>query len=109
MAYWAWPILKWLLAAATLATFALVLGVYLYEDFIRPRMVPRAEIEALVDDVIRNHPDDPEWWAFREEYVAWHRCDGFKTGKWHRVRKALRKRLRATGYPPPPEPGEHPF
>lgn len=107
MAFWTWQILKWLMAAAALAPFVLLIGMSLYEDFIRPWMVPRAEIEALVDDVLQNHPDDPEGWAFTEEERAWYRSDGFKQGKWHRVRKALRKRLREAGPPPPPRPSGH--
>ena len=49
----------------------------------------------MADEVMRKHPDDPEEWAFREEQAAWFRSHSFERGKWHRVRRAIRRRLLA--------------
>lgn len=37
------------------------------------RLVPRKEIEAMADEVMRDHPEDREEWAFMEEHAAWYR------------------------------------
>lgn len=65
-----------------------------------PRLVPRAEIEAMADEVMRDHPEDPEGWAFMEEHAEWFRSHVVEQGKWHRVRKTIRRRLMAGKWPP---------
>ncbi|PWR19049.1 hypothetical protein [Zavarzinia compransoris] len=90
------PALKWLAVAAALSPIAAGLGWAVVEGVILPRLVSRAEIEALADAVLRDHPDAPEAWAAMEEHAAWHRSLGFEQAKWRRIRKALRRRL-----PPP--------
>jgi hypothetical protein len=47
----------------------------------------------MADDVMAKHPDDPEAAALREEHYHWYRSDEFEQGKWHRVRKEIRRRL----------------
>jgi hypothetical protein len=37
-----------------------------YEGSILPRLIPRAEINALTDELMRRYPDDPEVAAFNE-------------------------------------------
>lgn len=68
------------------------LVLFIVETVIRPRLIPREEIEALADGLERTHPDDPDHWAFLEEEAAWFRSDGFARGRWLRVRKRLRER-----------------
>lgn len=87
--------LKWLAIALALSPIVLGVGWALVENSILPRLVPRAEIEAITDEVMRHHPDDPEEWAFMEEHAAWYRSLSFEQGKWHRVRKTIRRRLLA--------------
>lgn len=88
--------LKWLLIAAALSPVVLGIGWFIYEGSIRPRLVPREEIEAMAEEVMRKHPEDPEEWAFMEEHAAWCRSHTFEQGKWHRVRKVIRRRLLAS-------------
>lgn len=76
------------------------IGWAVIEGSILPRLVPRAEIEAMADEMMREHPADPEEAAFIEEHAAWHRSLSFEQGKWHRVRKLIRKRLLANDLPP---------
>ena len=92
--------LKWLVIAAALSPMVLSIGWVIYDIAIRPRLVPRAEIEALVNEVTRKHPEDPEQWAFMEEHAAWFRSHSFEQGKWHRVRKIIRRRLLSGDHPP---------
>ena len=58
------------------------------------------DYEAMADEVMRKHPEDPEEWAFMEEHAAWYRSHTFEQGKWHRVRKVIRRRLLSGKYPP---------
>lgn len=92
--------LKWLVITAALSPMVLGISWVIYDMEIRPRLVPRAEIEAMADEVMRKHPEDPEEWAFMEEHAAWYRSHTFEQGKWHRVRKVIRRRLLIGDYPP---------
>lgn len=91
--------LKWLVITAALSPMVLGIGWVVYDMEIRPRLVPCKEIEAMADEVMRKHPEDPEEWAFMEEHAAWYRSHTFEQGKWHRVRKLIRRRLLAGDYP----------
>jgi len=69
-------------------------GAFLWHTYafsIRPRLIPQAEIDRLVADMLTK--PDPEQAAFAEEHAAWCRSDTFEQGKWRRVRRELRKRL----------------
>ncbi|MFG1419998.1 hypothetical protein V5F38_19545 [Xanthobacter sp. V0B-10] len=90
---WLLLALKWLTIAAALSPIVIGVGWSVVEGSVLPRLVPRAEIEAMADAVMRDHPDDPEEWAFMEEHAAWHRSLSFEQGKWRRVRREIRRRL----------------
>jgi hypothetical protein len=64
----------------------------LWEGSIRPRLVPAAEIDALVAAMLTQHWSRAEEMAFIEEDRAWRYSDSFEQGKWRRVRKAIRAR-----------------
>ena len=99
---WDWIryIVGWLIAIVALSPMVLGIGWVIYDMEIRPRLVPREEIEAMADEVIRKQPEDPEEWAFMEEHAAWYRSLSFEQAKWHRVRKVIRCRLLAGDLPP---------
>lgn len=97
---WFWLGLKWLSIAVAISPIVLGIGYAIYEGSILPRLVSRKEIEAMADKVMRDHPDDPEGWAFMEEDAAWHRSQSFEQGKWHRTRNAITRRLLAGEVPP---------
>ena len=92
---WFWIILKW--SAATLALLPMIIGIGcgIYEGSIRPRLIPQDKIEAMTDDVMRDHAEDPVGWAFMEEYAAWLRGHTFKQGQRRRIRRSIQKRLLA--------------
>jgi len=90
-----WFGLKWLAIGVALSPIVIGIGWVIYDMEVRPRLIPRAEIEAMADEVMREHPDDPEEWAFMEEHAAWFRSHSVEQGKWHRVRKVIRRRLLA--------------
>lgn len=98
---WDWIryIVGWLAVVIALAPMVLGIGWAIYEGSVLPRLVPRAEIEAMADAVMRDHPEDPEEWAFMEEHAAWYRSLIFEQGKWHRVQKVIRRRLLAGDFP----------
>lgn len=97
---WIRYIAGWLAVVVALSPVALGVGWVIYDMEVRPRLVPREEIEAMADEVMRKHPEDPEEWAFMEEHAAWYRSHTFEQGKWHRVRKVIRRRLLSGDYPP---------
>lgn len=96
---WLWIGVKWLAIAIAMSPIVIGIGWAIVEGSILPRLVPREEIEAMAAEVMRDHPEDPEEWAFTEEHAAWYRSLSFEQGKWHRVRKAIRRRLRADDSP----------
>jgi hypothetical protein len=80
------------LMALALSPIILGIGWGIVEHDILPRLIPRAEIIRLADEIAVRHPDDPEGAAFMEEHAAWFRSRAVKQGKWRRVRRELRRR-----------------
>lgn len=89
---------KWLIIAASLSPIIGAIGWVIWDMEIRPRLIPRDEIERLADDIMRRYPDDPEEAAFIEEHAAWFRSNSYEQGKWKRVRKLLLYRVDSTQF-----------
>lgn len=86
------PYLPYLLFGAfVLAVFASVQ----WELRIRPMFIPKAEIDAIVDDLIATYGPRAEEFAYREEDHACRYSHTFKQGKWRRVRRELWRRYEA--------------
>lgn len=83
---------KWLLVVASLLPIIGGIGWVIWDVEIRPRLIPREEIERLADEIMRRYPDVPEEAAFIEEHAAWFRSHNYEQGMWRRVRIALRCR-----------------
>ncbi|PWJ81658.1 hypothetical protein C7441_110195 [Pseudaminobacter salicylatoxidans] len=64
----------------------------IWNDAIKPRLIPAADIDRVADDIIANYPD-PELEAFTRHERAWYDSDGAEQTYWNRVRKAVRRRL----------------
>ena len=64
---------------------------FLNELYIRPLLIPKAEIERLAEVLKLSHPTDPAEAAFNEEQNAWHRSETFEQGKWRRIRAHINK------------------
>jgi hypothetical protein len=90
-------LMKWALIAFALAPVVIAIVWGIVETAILPRLIPKAEIDAHADDMMRRYPDDPEHAAFIEEHAAWFRSKIDEQGRWHRVRKEVRRRLLAGG------------
>ena len=69
-----------------------VLCWFAYDYFIRPSLIPNAEIVRIADDLIERHGSRAEEIAAMNEDRAWRYCDEFEQGKWRRVRKELQRR-----------------
>ena len=63
-----------------------------WTDGIKPRLIPADHIARVADDIIASYPD-PELEAFARHERAWYDSDGAEQTYWHRVRKAVRRRL----------------
>jgi hypothetical protein len=87
-------IIWWGLMAACTAPIWGTLIWFVNELYIRPLLIPKAEIERLAHEIMRRNPNDPIDAAFTEEQNAWYRSDTFEQGKWRRIRKEVGKRLR---------------
>jgi hypothetical protein len=61
-----------------------------WDGYLRPLLIPAAEIERLATELRVAHGVEAEEMAFREEDSAWRRSQAFEQGKWRRVRLALR-------------------
>jgi hypothetical protein len=85
-------ILHWALISLALSPIILGIGWGIVEHDVLPRLIPRAEIQRLADEIAARHPHDPEGAAFTEEHAAWFRSHAVEQGKWRRVRKELRRR-----------------
>jgi len=64
----------------------------IWQDSVKPRLIPQAEIDALAEDWIARH-DNPEEAAYGEQWRAWHRCEKAEQVKWKRIRKAINRTL----------------
>ncbi|PLX37588.1 MAG: hypothetical protein C0606_04665 [Hyphomicrobiales bacterium] len=62
---------------------------------LRPLFIPKAEINALVNELIAKHGPDAEEKAYIKEDRAWRYSNTFEQGKWRRVRRELHHRYRA--------------
>jgi hypothetical protein len=85
-------VVYWALIALALSPIILGIGWGIVEHNILPRLIPRAEIVRLADEIAARYPDDPESAALTEEHAAWFRSRAVEQGKWRRVRKELRRR-----------------
>jgi hypothetical protein len=61
----------------------------LWEGGVRPRLIPRSEIDLLAAEMIARHGGRAEEVAFSEEHLAWRNSEPFEQGKWRRVRKRI--------------------
>lgn len=64
-----------------------------WTQVIKPRLIPAEDIDKVATEIIATYPD-PEEEAFGRHEEAWYRGDGAEQTYWHRVRKAIRRRLR---------------
>ncbi len=88
---------SWLTLVFFGSQVAIFIGLLLWliwTDAIRPRLIPSGEIESVADEIIVKFAD-PEREAFARHQQAWYRCEGAEQVYWYRIRKAVRRRLRA--------------
>ncbi len=82
---------------AFLALVLLIGGVavwHAWEFRLKPLTIPKAEINAIVDELIEKHGPDAEDWARRYEEDAWNKSDTYDQGKWRRIRRELWRRYK---------------
>lgn len=87
--------LTWLLLTFCVTQCALFLGLIawsVWTDAIKPRLIPANDINRMADDFIAQYPD-PEREAFARRERAWYRSESAEQTYWHRVEKAVRRRL----------------
>ena len=78
------------IAAAATPIWGALLWV-LWQGSIRPRLIPRAEIDALAATIVARHGPRAGEVASAEEELAWRNSRPFERGKWRRVRKRIER------------------
>jgi hypothetical protein len=66
---------------------------FLNELYIRPLLIPKAEIERMAEELRRSDPADTVEAAFIKEQNAWYRGETFEQGKWQRVKRFLNTKV----------------
>ena len=92
-------ILDFLRTYPAVPVFAVLIGgvaIWQAWDFrLRPLFIPKAEINAMVDELIAKYGRRAEEMAYTEEDRAWRYSNTYEQGKWHRVRRELWRRYEA--------------
>jgi hypothetical protein len=78
------------IGAVTSPIWGALLWVF-WQGSIRPRLIPRAEIDALAAELLARHGPGAEEVAAAEEGQAWRNSDPFERGKWRQVRKRIER------------------
>lgn len=86
-----WLPSNWLvIAAASAPLWGTMLWVY-WEVDVRPRLIPKAEIEAEARAMLERWGERAAEMAFMEEHAAWFRSHISEQGRWHRIRVAIER------------------
>ena len=88
--------LIWIVIAAAASPIWGALLWMFWQGSIRPRLIPRAEIDALAAELLARHGPRAEEVASAEEEQAWRNSRPFEQGKWLRVRKRVERRRSGT-------------
>ena len=83
------PALKWIVIGVVTSPFWGVLVWLLWQAAVRPRLIPRAEIDLLAAQMQARYGRRAEEVAFAEEERAWRESQPFERGKWRRVRRRI--------------------
>ena len=101
---WLWFSALWLMLVTVASLIAAGALWILCAPLVLAWRIPRRQVEALAEAVMREHPDDPEDWALLEEHSAWHRSRSHEQALWQRVRREIRRRLSEETPPRPQRP-----
>lgn len=72
-----------------------IAGWEVWQFRIRPMLIPKAKIDAMVDALIVRYGPDAEQMTYGEEERAWRYSDSYKQGVLRRVRRELWRRHKA--------------
>jgi hypothetical protein len=72
-----------------------IAGWEMWQFRIRPMLIPKTKIDAMVDALIARYGPDAEEMTYGEEDRAWRYSDTFKQGVLRRVRRELWRRYDA--------------
>jgi hypothetical protein len=61
----------------------------LWQGFVRPRLIPRKDIDALAAELRVRYGPRAEEAASAEEELAWRNSETFEREKWRRVRRRI--------------------
>ncbi len=87
-------VLATIFAVGIVGTFAWGMVFWLYDSLIRVALIPQSQIDLEADEITRDY-GAPEYEAYQRYYAEWHRSSGFRIGRARRVRRAVKRRLKA--------------
>lgn len=73
----------------------LIAGVAVWHSWkfaLRPLLIPKSEVDAIVERLIAEYGPRAEEMAYAEEDRAWHDSNTYEQGRWRRVRRELWRR-----------------
>jgi hypothetical protein len=85
--------LAWIAVGVSLSPIWATLLFELWQCLIRPRLVPRREIERRASEMLARHGDRAADVCFINAHRAWYDCDGFEQAMWRRVGEAIENRI----------------
>ena len=69
-----------------------------WEGFIRPRLVPKGEMLAKVDELKAKYGDEAFEHACIKEHRGWYDSNTFEQGRWRRIREEIMQRDEKRGF-----------
>jgi hypothetical protein len=83
---------NWIVWLFAFSPVWIAVGYAVWESDVRPRLIPKDDIDALADNLIALHGPHAEDVALTKEYRAWRHSRACERGQWHRVRRELWRR-----------------
>src|SRR5262245_49993006 len=91
-----WDVVYWAVIVTALSPIWGAVLLFTWFSEIRPRLIPRAEIERLAKELRAKYGDDAENYAAHKDRDEDFGLNETEHGKWRRVRKELRRLERRT-------------
>lgn len=79
-------------AVAFGAFVGLIVACAMFQQFVRPMLIPKSKITEEAERLIQQYGPEAEHYAHIEEDRAWRYSDLYAQGKWRRVRLELQRR-----------------
>ena len=87
--------LAWSMIGLALSPIWGALLIEVWQGSVKPRLIPRADLDRVAGDLVAQYRDSAGEVALRNEHRAWRDCDTFEQARWRRVRRIIGRRQSA--------------